>query len=127
MSRTRAPVPCTMMQSATGFPRQSGTGGMSFCAVRQLSSVRPESGILATGNEMLAMFAVALGASRIAGTNTSPATTLTASDPAITGPRNRSSTAEARTGCSIRRKLMAARRVAPTLEMANIANGLGWW
>ncbi len=70
------------------------------------------------------MFAVALGASRIAGTKTSPATTLTVREPAITGPRNRSSTFVARIGCSSTWKLIAASSVAPTLEMTNNVGGL---
>ena len=47
-------------------PMQSGTVGMSFCAVCQLRSVVGSStGILATGTETFAMFAVALGVSSI--------------------------------------------------------------
>ena len=124
ISNTRGPVPCTTMHPSIGFPMQSGTDGMSFCAVCQLRSSKFAEGILATATETFAMFAVALGARSICGMKTKPATRLKASDVAITGPRNRSSDREARIGVSRIRKLSAASSVAPTPEMKNIGSGL---
>ena len=66
MSNTRGPVPCTTMHSLIGLPMQSGTAGMSFCAVCQFRSLRFADGILATASETFAMFAVALGVRRSA-------------------------------------------------------------